>query len=240
MNSRSRGVRRITVQSPALVAPAKLACYRRAGQDRGCPSTRTHAFVDPRGIARRHASTLRPAGGAEPVAAGGVVELVAAKRKKLRTSAITSESPPTSPKPFVFVPMPFDEAFRDIYLYGIRESAKDVGAYAERVDDQVFDEGILERILNQINKADVIVADMTGKNSNVSYEVGYAHALNKVVILLTQNVDDIPFDLKHRHHIEYGGRIERLRPQLTRRLEWALAESRRRNRQSAPRTRLAP
>jgi hypothetical protein len=39
---------------------------------------------------------------------------------------------------------------------------------------------------------------MTGRNPNVFYEVGYAHALGKIVLLLTQNGDDIPFDLKHR------------------------------------------
>ena len=61
----------------------------------------------------------------------------------------------------------------------------------------MFVEGILERVFNQISKADVIVADMTGRNPNVFYEAGYAHALNKVVVLVTQKTDDIPFDLKH-------------------------------------------
>ncbi|AKB24310.1 hypothetical protein MSMTP_0841 [Methanosarcina sp. MTP4] len=80
----------------------------------------------------------------------------------------------TVPKPFVFVLMPFDEDFDDIYKYGIKETAKEIGAYAERVDEQNYKEGMLERIFNQINKADVIVADMTGRNPNVFYEVGYA------------------------------------------------------------------
>src|SRR5215471_9073888 len=109
----------------------------------------------------------------------------------------------TMPKPFVFVLMPFDEKFDDIYRFGIKGGAEDAGAYAERVDEQIFVEGMLDRIFNQINKADVIVADMTGKNPNVFYEVGYAHALNKVVLLITQSAEDIPFDLKHRQHIVY-------------------------------------
>ena len=84
-----------------------------------------------------------------------------------------------------------------------------MGVYAERIDEQIFSEGILDRIFNQISKADVIVADMTGKrNPNVFDQVGYAHALGKIVILLTQNTDDIPFDLKHRQHTVYGGKIE--------------------------------
>lgn len=136
----------------------------------------------------------------------------------------------TSPKPFIFVLMPFKEDFDDIYISGIKETAIGVGAYAERVDEQNYKEGILERIFNQINKADVIVADMTGRNPNVFYEVGYAHALGKIVLLLTQNVDDIPFDLKHRQHIVYGidgGKIKRLCNLLSPKLTWAINESKR-------------
>src|SRR4028119_46996 len=131
----------------------------------------------------------------------------------------------TAPKPFVFVLMPFDQKFRDIYEFGIKGAAEDVGAYAERVDEQHFGTSILDRIYNQINKSDVIVADMTGRNANVFYEVGYAHALGKLVLLLTQDADDIPFDLKHHQHTVYGGEIAKLRKELAQRLKWALAES---------------
>jgi len=58
-------------------------------------------------------------------------------------------------------------AFDDIYKFGIKGAAQDAGAYAERIDEQIFTEGILDRVFNQINKADVIVADMTGRNANV-------------------------------------------------------------------------
>lgn len=133
----------------------------------------------------------------------------------------------TLPKPFVFVLMPLDPSFSDIYKFGIKGAAEDVGAYAERVDEQIFTEGILDRIFNQVSKSDVVVADMTGRNPNVFYEVGYAHALGKVVLLLTQAVEDIPFDLKHRQHIVYGGKIETLRSNLAQRLRWAIEEGQR-------------
>lgn len=134
----------------------------------------------------------------------------------------------TAPKPFIFVLMPFDSAFDDIYRFGIKGAAHEVGAYAERVDEQMFDDGILDRIFNQISRADVIVADMTGRNPNVFYEVGYAHALGKIVLLLTQRTADIPFDLSHRQHTVYGGSIESLRKDLVPKLTWAIAEARRR------------
>jgi hypothetical protein len=130
----------------------------------------------------------------------------------------------TSPKPFAFVVMPFDNKFDDIYKLGIFEAAKLAGFYAERVDEQIFVENITDRIYNQISKADIIIADMTGRNANVFYEVGYAHGLNKMVLLLTQTKDDIPFDLVSLPHIIYKDSIATLKTELQKKLEWALIE----------------
>jgi len=134
------------------------------------------------------------------------------------------EQPPaTAPKFFVFVLMPFDETFKDVYGLGIKAACVEAGAYCERVDEQIFQESILERIYNQISKADLIVADMSGRNPNVFYEVGYAHALGKHVILLTNKAEDIPFDLKHYPHIVYGSSIIYLKGELTKRIKWGIA-----------------
>jgi hypothetical protein len=122
----------------------------------------------------------------------------------------------------VFTLMPFDREFEDTYRLGIAPACELAGAYCERVDEQIFQESILQRIYNQIAKADLIVADMSGRNPNVFYEVGYAHALGKRVVLLTRNADDIPFDLKHYPHIVYGGQITTLRSELERRVKWFL------------------
>lgn len=73
---------------------------------------------------------------------------------------------------FAFVLMPFDKAFDDIYKIGIKETANSLGILAERVDEQIFREGILERIYRQIELADLIVADMTGQNPMSSMKWG--------------------------------------------------------------------
>jgi hypothetical protein len=119
--------------------------------------------------------------------------------------------------------MPFEASFDDVYMLGIKPAAEDAGAYCERIDEQIFAESILARLYNQIAKADLIVADMTGRNPNVFYEVGYAHALGKTVILLTKNADDIPFDLKHYPHIIYHGSIAGLKENLQKRIAHYLA-----------------
>jgi nucleoside 2-deoxyribosyltransferase len=123
-------------------------------------------------------------------------------------------------KPFAFVLMPFDPQFSDIYKLGIQAVATECGVVAERVDEQTFSETILERIYRQIDNADFVIADMTGRNPNVFYEVGYAHARDKLCTLLTQSADDIPFDLRHHRHIVYDGSIQTLKQKLTIELEW--------------------
>lgn len=125
---------------------------------------------------------------------------------------------------FAFVLMPFRPEFDDIYKLGIKDAASQVGINAERLDEQMFGEGMLERIYRQIESADIIIADMSGQSSNVFYEVGWAHAKGKLCILLTNDAKDIPFDLKHRRHIEYKGSITHLKSELIRHLEWAKRE----------------
>lgn len=121
--------------------------------------------------------------------------------------------------------MPFDKKFDDIYQLGIKQACEDSGAYCERVDEQIFQERILDRIFNQISKADIIVADMTNRNPNVFYEVGYAHALGKPTILLTSNSEDIPFDLKHFPHIIYNNKITTVKAELSKRIDWLIKNS---------------
>lgn len=122
---------------------------------------------------------------------------------------------------FAFVLMPFAPEFDDIYKLGIKQTALELEVDAERVDEQIFTEGILERIYRQIQAADFVIADMTGQNPNVFYEVGYAHAKDKLCILLTKDTRDIPFDLKHHRHIVYGNSISKLREQLAAEITWA-------------------
>jgi nucleoside 2-deoxyribosyltransferase len=126
---------------------------------------------------------------------------------------------------FAFVLMPFDAAFDDVYKLGIKETAEKLGIRAERVDEQIFHkENILERIYNQIDAADLIIADLTGRNPNVFYETGYAHAKGKLCLLLTSRADDIPFDLKHHRHLIYGDSIQNLRQALEKDLDWLKSE----------------
>lgn len=121
--------------------------------------------------------------------------------------------PTTAPKPFVFVLMPFTPAYDDEYKLAIKPACEAAGAYAERVDEQVFQGNVLARIYNQISKADLVVAEMTGRSLNVLYETGYAHALGRPVILLARSAADIPFDARYYSHVVYDS-LTALRAEL--------------------------
>ncbi|MGE3975407.1 MAG: hypothetical protein AB7F59_12860, partial [Bdellovibrionales bacterium] len=94
-----------------------------------------------------------------------------------------------------FVLMPFGE-YHDMYFNELYSPAiKDAGLDAERADG-IFTTGtVMEQIWDRIKKASVLVAELTGKNPNVFYELGLAHSHGNPVILIAGSLDDVPFDL---------------------------------------------
>ena len=78
----------------------------------------------------------------------------------------------------------------------------------ERGDDVFGSNVVMDDIAESIRRANLIIADLTGRNANVFYEVGIAHARNKQVLLMTQSIEDVPFDLRHRRALvcEYSPR----------------------------------
>jgi hypothetical protein len=117
----------------------------------------------------------------------------------------SSKKKSTTEDDLCFVIMPFSVPdLNDLYEYFIepvlREKCK---LRPERGDDTLGSNAIIEDIKESIQKARIIVADLTGRNPNVFYEVGIAHTLNKPVLLMTQSIDDVPFDLRHRRTLVY-------------------------------------
>lgn len=117
----------------------------------------------------------------------------------------------------VFIAMSFQPYYDDVYYLGIRETLEKLGLVCERVDEMEFNEGIRSKIIDSINRCDLMVAEMSEPNLNVYYEVGFGHAKAKPVILLTRSVKQIPFDLRDMNHIVYRNILD-LRKKLHRRV----------------------
>jgi len=100
--------------------------------------------------------------------------------------------------------MPFAEEFEDVYQFLISEGLESAGYTVKRADDIKSQNNIIGDIVKGIITSDLIIADLTGANPNVYYELGIAHALNKKVILITQEIGDLPFDLRSYRVIGYS------------------------------------
>lgn len=102
-----------------------------------------------------------------------------------------------------FVMMPFgdwsDRYYKEIYAPAIKEAG-----FEPIRADELFSAGtVVEQIWEQIQKAPVLLADLSGKNANVFYELGLSHAARKPVVFTAADLGDIPFDLQHLRVIIY-------------------------------------
>jgi hypothetical protein len=106
-----------------------------------------------------------------------------------------------------FVMMPFAEPIGSYYKSIYETAITKAGLRAIRADDEIFATGkIIDQVWDGITAAKVLVAELTGRNPNVFYELGLAHALNKPVVLVSSNQNDVPFDVKHLRVIYYDVR----------------------------------
>ena len=108
-----------------------------------------------------------------------------------------------SVKSDIFVIMPFLKNLKPVYDDHIRNVSKELKLTVARGDDFFTAGSIISDIWNAINSCRIVVADCTGRNPNVFYEIGMAHTLGKPVILISQNKDDIPFDIQHIRYLVY-------------------------------------
>ena len=104
----------------------------------------------------------------------------------------------------MFVAMPFSEALRPVYDDHIKAVAHRLGLAAKRANDFFTIHSIVLDVWSAIWNARVVVADCTGRNPNVFYEIGIAHSIGKPVVLIAQSADDVPFDVRHIRYIEYS------------------------------------
>jgi hypothetical protein len=105
--------------------------------------------------------------------------------------------------PDVFVLMPFASKFDPVNA-AIVQTVTEANMTCARADKFTQPHSIVADIWSAINHAKIIIADCTGKNPNVFYEIGIAHALGKKAILLAQSDKDIPFDLKTIRFVIYS------------------------------------
>ena len=108
---------------------------------------------------------------------------------------------------FAFVIMPFNERMDLVYEGSIKRACTELDMLCERVDEQIFNDAIVNRIYEQIRKTDLVIAELSEPNPNVYYELGFARALGKKIVLLTESSARIPYDLQAYKHLVYDDRL---------------------------------
>ena len=98
---------------------------------------------------------------------------------------------------------PFDELFDDV----IGPVCAEIGIDAYRASDIYRPGVILQDIIQGLAESDVIIAEITPTNANVFYELGYAHAMHKPVVLLAERDTPLPFDISGYSVIFYENAI---------------------------------
>jgi hypothetical protein len=124
---------------------------------------------------------------------------------------------------FVIMPFgpPFDRYFKNIFVPAI----EDAGLRAIRADSVFMPSAIMPDIWRFLSEAKVLVAELTGRNPNVFYELGLAHALQKPVILVATSLDDVPFDLRGLRVLVYDKENEDWGAELRRTIAASLKET---------------
>ena len=116
-----------------------------------------------------------------------------------------------------FVVMPFRPELNFLYLFLQKYIAEKHGLRVERGDHRVLTKALIDKVRDQIIESDLILADVTGANANVFYEIGLAHAIGRPVIYMTQDApESAPVDIRQfefivydlGHHDELLGRLD--------------------------------
>jgi len=125
---------------------------------------------------------------------------------------------------FIIMAMLDDEPILDDIHSTFKRACEAHKLRAERVDDDFGFQQIYLKVLNHIKLAEFIIADLTFERPNCYYEIGYAHALNKKVILTARKGTKIHFDISNFPVIWYSSMVE-LERKLKERFEKILSNS---------------
>ncbi|MCF3500800.1 hypothetical protein [Stenotrophomonas geniculata] len=118
-----------------------------------------------------------------------------------------------------FVAMSFKEELRSAWVKGIQPGAADAGYAAKRVDSDIHNDRIDDRIMAGIRSSFAVIVDVTTQNAGAYFEAGFAMGLGRPVVwtVRSDDVQNLHFDTRQFMHIVWKDEAElrvRLRDHL--------------------------
>jgi nucleoside 2-deoxyribosyltransferase len=113
-----------------------------------------------------------------------------------------------------FVMIPFAERYDRVYRELIVPAVTEAGLTAVRADEISASGFIMEQIRAAIQQSRLCIADVSDRNPNVLYELGFAQAANKPVVIIANDVSGLPFDIAAFRVIRYGADVVEARNAL--------------------------
>ena len=94
--------------------------------------------------------------------------------------------------------------YSNIFYYDIINNALPQTFDLIRADEvRKESESIWEDIKKYLKESDLVIAELTDLNPNVLYELGFRRSIGKPIIQFSQEIDNLPFDLKFLRTIKY-------------------------------------
>lgn len=114
---------------------------------------------------------------------------------------------------FVITPLSRSKSCREkdwteIFRKLIKPAVEQSGYNYQCIRSEALHGNIIEGIIEQLHRAELVIADLTDKNPNVFYELGVRHTLGGCTILIAQDLKFVPFDLRHLAIQIYDWRVE--------------------------------
>lgn len=116
-----------------------------------------------------------------------------------------------------YVIMPFDQRYQATYTDAVRLAVQKVGQErgeqweCRRGDDVRVPGSVTKEIVTSLHTAELIIADLSGSNPNVFYELGVAHSAARPTIMITQDIETLPFDINSYRVHAYSASPDGLR-----------------------------
>lgn len=88
--------------------------------------------------------------------------------------------------------MPFKDDLQEVYDKAIKPACIRAGFESLRVDELQGPFNINRKIIEYLFSSDAIIADLTGWNPNVFYEMGVVHTLDNKTLMIIQRKDQLP------------------------------------------------